>query len=106
MCSKENAETIIDLRSDTVSLPTERMRLAIANAKVGDDVFGEDPTVQELERNCAELFEKEASLFMTSGTMGNLIAIMCHCKERGCEIVVGSSSHVFLYEQGNFRKID
>lgn len=97
---KSGTETIIDLRSDTVSQPTERMRAAMANATVGDDVFGEDPTVKELENKCASLFNKEAALFVPSGTMGNLISIMSHCKERGGETIVGASSHVFLYEQG------
>lgn len=92
--------TIIDLRSDTVSQPTDKMRSAMANAVVGDDVYVEDPTVQELERKCAELFEKDAALFVTSGTMGNLISIMVHCHQRGSEAIVGGSSHVFLYEQG------
>lgn len=95
-----STKTVIDLRSDTVSQPTEKMRLAMANAVVGDDVYNEDPTVQKLERKCAELFEKEAALFVTSGTMGNLISIMVHCNQRNCEAIVGGSSHVFLYEQG------
>lgn len=95
--------TVIDLRSDTVSHPTEEMRSAMANAVVGDDVYGEDPTVVELERKCAELFKKEAALFVTSGTMGNLISIMVHCKQRGSEAIVGGSSHVFLYEQGIYQ---
>lgn len=102
MCSKKSSETIIDLRSDTLSQPTEQMRSAMANAVVGDDVYGEDPTVNELEEKCAQLFEKEAALFVPSGTMGNLISVMVHCKERGSEAIVGGSSHVFLYEQGNF----
>lgn len=102
MCSKKLSQTIIDLRSDTLSQPTERMRSAMANAVVGDDVYGEDPTVNELEEKCAQLFEKEAALFVPSGTMGNLISVMVHCKERGSEAIVGGSSHVFLYEQGNY----
>ncbi|XP_031625810.1 probable low-specificity L-threonine aldolase 2 [Contarinia nasturtii] len=97
MCTPK--ETIIDLRSDTLSQPTDEMRVAMANAVVGDDVYGEDPTVQELEQKCAELFQKEAGLFVCSGTMGNLISIMCHCQYRGSEAIVGQSSHVFLYEQ-------
>ncbi|XP_055306445.1 uncharacterized protein LOC129570757 [Sitodiplosis mosellana] len=95
-----STETVIDLRSDAVSQPTEQMRRAMANAEVGDDVFGEDPTVQKLERQCAELFGKEAALFVSSGTMGHLISIMVHCNQRGCEVIVGGSSHVYLYEQG------
>lgn len=99
--TKSSAQTVIDIRSDTVSHPTDRMRQAMANAIVGDDVYNEDPTVRELEERCAKLFGKEAALFVTSGTMGNLIAIMIHCSQRSAEAIVGSSSHVYLYEQGN-----
>lgn len=99
------ATTVIDIRSDTVSQPTERMRKAMAEAVVGDDVYREDPTIIELERRCAQLFEKEAALFVTSGTMGNLLAIMVHCERRGAEVIVGASSHVFLYEQGSVQRI-
>lgn len=99
--AKSSTPTVIDLRSDTVSHPTERMREAMANAVVGDDVYCEDPTVQKLEERCAKLFGKEAALFVTSGTMGNLISIMIHCSQRSSEVIVGSSSHVYLYEQGN-----
>lgn len=94
------AGTNIDLRSDAVSHPTKRMRTAMCNAVVGDDVFREDPTVIELEEKCAKLFRKEAALFVVSGIMGNLISVMTHCKERSTEAIVGASSHVFLYEQG------
>lgn len=97
---KPTAETVIDLRSDTVSQPTERMREAMSKAVVGDDIYGEDPTMKELEIKCAKLFEKEAALFVPSGTMGNLIAIMSHCRERGAETIVGSNTHIHLYEQG------
>lgn len=69
---------IIDLRSDTVTQPTPEMRAAMANAVVGDDVYGEDPTVNELERRCAELFDKEAAVFVPTGTMGNLLAGMSY----------------------------
>lgn len=96
---------MIDLRSDTVSQPTAAMRSAIANAVVGDDVYGEDATISELEQKCAELFEKEAGLFVPSGTMGNLISIMVHCNRRGEEAIVGNLSHVFLYEQGSAASI-
>lgn len=98
---KSSNKTIVDLRSDAVSHSTQRMRLAMANAIVGDDVFREDETVQELEEKCAKLFEKEAALFVISGIMGNLISIMTHCKVRSAEAIVGASSHVFLFEQGN-----
>lgn len=88
---------IIDLRSDAVSQPTERMRSVMANAVVGDDVLNDDPTVQELEQKCAILFGKEAALFVPSGVMGNLISIMVHCRERGSEVLLGYSTHTYLY---------
>ncbi|XP_067627254.1 uncharacterized protein [Eurosta solidaginis] len=91
---------IIDLRSDTVSKPTAEMRQAMFEAVVGDDVYGEDPTVNALEQKAAKLFEKEAGLFVPSGTMGNLLACMVHCHRRGTEAIVGDLSHVYLYEQG------
>lgn len=90
---------MIDLRSDTVTLPTPRMREAMANAEVGDDVYGEDPTVNRLEAMAAERMGKEAGLYVTSGTMGNLAALLTHC-DRGQEIVLGDISHTFLYEAG------
>jgi len=90
---------IVDLRSDTVTLPTPAMREAMANAELGDDVFGEDPTVNRLERMAAERMGKEAALFVASGTMGNLVSILTHCG-RGDEAIVGDRSHTFLFEQG------
>lgn len=90
---------MIDLRSDTVSHPTLEMREAMANAVVGDDVYGEDPTVIQLENEAAEMFGQDAGLFVTSGTQGNLISMMTHCP-RGSEIICGDESHVFLFEQG------
>jgi threonine aldolase len=90
---------LIDLRSDTVTHPTQAMRAAMANARVGDDVFGDDMTVIELEEFAAELLGYEASLFVASGSMGNLVALLTHC-ERGSEAIVGNLSHVFLHEQG------
>ncbi|KAH8247740.1 hypothetical protein KR038_009243 [Drosophila bunnanda] len=92
--------TVVDLRSDTVSKPTAQMRIRMAAAEVGDDVYGEDPTVNELEARTAAIFGKEAGLFVPSGTMGNLLAIMVHCHRRGTEALVGDLSHIFLYEQG------
>ena len=93
------APRIIDLRSDTVTLPSEAMRQAIASAPVGDDVFGEDPTVRRLEEMAAARTGKEAALFVASGTMSNLVAIMSHC-DRGDEAVVGSEAHILHYEVG------
>jgi threonine aldolase len=89
----------IDLRSDTVTHPTEAMRQAMAEAIVGDDVFGEDPTVNELQRMGAERMGKQAGLFVPSGTMGNLAAILAHCG-RGDEVILGNKAHTFLYEAG------
>ncbi|KAG9337909.1 hypothetical protein JZ751_027562 [Albula glossodonta] len=90
----------IDLRSDTVTKPGPAMRQAMAAAEVGDDVFGEDPTVNELQRRAADIFGMEAALFAPSGTMSNLIAVMVHCRERGDEMIVGDLSHLHIYEQG------
>ncbi|HDD55813.1 MAG TPA: low-specificity L-threonine aldolase [Chloroflexi bacterium] len=90
---------MIDLRSDTVTLPTPEMREAIASAEVGDDVYGEDPTVNLLEEESARLLGKDAALFIPSGTMGNLAAVLTHC-ERGSEIILGDKSHIFLNEAG------
>lgn len=90
---------MIDLRSDTVTKPCEEMREAMAKAVVGDDVYGEDPTVNELERTSAEIIGKEAALFVPTGTMGNQIAILTHTL-RGDEIIVDELSHIALYEVG------
>jgi threonine aldolase len=96
---KQKILRIIDLRSDTITKPTDAMRQAMANARVGDDVLGDDPTVRELEALAAEKMNKEAALFVASGTMGNLVCQMVHCR-RGDEMILGSESHVFYYEQG------
>ena len=96
---------VIDFRSDTVTKPTEEMRIAMFEAEVGDDVFEEDPTVQQLETKTAEILGKEAGLFVPSGTMGNLIAMMTHCWRRGEEVLAGNQSHVVMYEQGGVAQI-
>lgn len=90
---------MIDLRSDTLTHPTQSMRDAMATAEVGDDVFQEDPTVQKLETLSAEKIGKQAALFVPSGTMGNLISVLSHCG-RGDEILLGDRSHISLYEVG------
>ena len=90
---------IVDLRSDTVTRPTPAMREAIARAEVGDDVFGDDPTVNALQERVAALFGKEAALFVSSGTQGNLCALMSHC-QRGDEVLVGQLAHSYRYEGG------
>jgi len=89
----------IDLRSDTVTLPTEEMRRAMAEAEVGDDVYGEDPTIQELESLAAKILGKEAALFVPSGTMGNQVSVMTHT-QRGDEVIMEAESHVYYYEVG------
>lgn len=90
---------IIDLRSDTVTQPTNKMRDTMMNVKVGDDVLKEDPTIQILEQIISEIFHKESALFFPSGTMSNLTAILTWCNSRGSEIIVGDKSHIFLFEQ-------
>ena len=90
---------IIDLRSDKVTQPTENMRKAMAHAKLGDDVFEEDPTTIELQQTMARLTGHENALFVPSGTMGNLIAVLTHCT-RGDEVILGDRSHTSLYEAG------
>jgi threonine aldolase len=90
---------LIDLRSDTVTLPTPEMRDAIARAELGDDVYGEDPTINRLEAMAASMTGKEAALLVPSGTMGNLAAMLTHCA-RGTKAIVGSESHTNLYEAG------
>lgn len=89
----------VDLRSDTITHPTNDMRKAMAQAKVGDDVFGEDPTVKKLEELAAEMLKKQDALFVASGTMGNLVSQLSHC-DRGDEMILGDKAHIFFYEQG------
>lgn len=90
---------IIDLRSDTVTLPTVAMRQAMASAELGDDVYREDPSVNRLEARAAELLGKEAALFVPSGTMANQIALLCQC-ERGDEVITGEGNHLMAFESG------
>ena len=94
----------IDLRSDTVTLPTQAMREAIYHAELGDDVFGEDPTTNRLEKIAAERMGKEAALMVASGTMGNLVCVLTHCR-RGEEVILGDQSHTFLYEAGGMSAV-
>ena len=89
----------IDLRSDTVTQPTQQMREAMYQAQVGDDVYGDDPTVNQLEKKAAEMMGKEAALFVASGTMGNAVAVMSHTK-RGDEIILSDTAHIVAYEVG------
>ena len=89
----------VDLRSDTVTRPSARMRQAMAAAEVGDDVFGDDPTVNRLQARAAEIFGFEAALFFPTGTQSNLAALMSHC-QRGDEVLVGMEAHTYRYEAG------
>jgi len=93
------SEATVDLRSDTVTRPTRAMRSAMATAEVGDDVFGDDPTVNALQDRMAAMLGKEAGLFVTSGTQGNLVSVMSHCG-RGEEVIVGQHAHTYRYEAG------
>ena len=90
----------VDLRSDTVTKPSAAMRAAMASAQVGDDVYGEDPTVQELEARAAELLGKEAAVLLPSGTMANLACILAHTR-RGDQVLLSRHSHIYSWEQGN-----
>ena len=90
---------LIDLRSDTVTKPSPDMRKAMAETEVGDDVYGDDPTVNALEEKAAELFGKESALFVTSGTQGNLVSVLSQTG-RGDEIILGNQSHIYSSEAG------
>lgn len=89
----------IDLRSDTVTMPTDEMRQAMANAEVGDDVYGDDPTINKLEKLAAEMVGKEAALFVPSGTFGNQLALFTHAR-RGQEVIIGKNNHIVVHEVG------
>src|SRR5438477_7416012 len=94
-----STDHVIDLRSDTVTHPTPEMRLAMAEAELGDDVFGDDPTVIRLEERAAELLGKEAALFVSSGTQGNLVSQMAHLG-KGMELIAEAESHTVQWEAG------
>ncbi|XP_021742152.1 probable low-specificity L-threonine aldolase 1 isoform X2 [Chenopodium quinoa] len=96
----EMVKRVVDMRSDTVTKPTEAMRVAMANAEVDDDVLGNDPTALRLETEMARIMGKEAALFVPSGTMGNLISVLVHCDVRGSEVILGDISHIHIYENG------
>src|SRR5947208_10480636 len=99
-----SVSAVVDLRSDTVTRPTPEMRRAMAEAEVGDDVYLEDPTVNKLERRAAEIFGKEAALFVPSGCMGNLISIKVWTRH-GNEVICEERSHVNLYELASMSAI-
>ena len=90
---------MIDLRSDTVTLPNNEMKQFIMDSPLGDDVYGEDPSVNLLQKKIAKIFNKESALFVPSGTMANLISVLTHCN-RGDEVILGNKSHIFFYEAG------
>ena len=94
----------IDLASDTLTKPTSGMREAMARAEVGDDVFGEDPTVRRLEEQIAHLLGKESALFVPSGTMSNQIALRLHCRP-GDEILCDANCHIFNFEQAGYAQL-
>ena len=94
------ADTVIDLRSDTLTKPSAAMRRAMAEAEVGDDVFLEDPTINRLQERAARIFGREASLFVPSGTMGNLTSIMAQTRA-GQEVICEETGHVYNYEMAS-----
>uniref|UniRef100_A0A0A9CTU4 low-specificity L-threonine aldolase n=1 Tax=Arundo donax TaxID=35708 RepID=A0A0A9CTU4_ARUDO len=96
---------VVDLRSDTVTKPSEAMRTAMAAADVDDDILGADPTAQRFEAEMAALMGKEAALFVPSGTMANLISVLVHCNVRGSEVILGDNSHIHVYENGGISTI-
>uniref|UniRef100_A0A453CPY8 Aromatic amino acid beta-eliminating lyase/threonine aldolase domain-containing protein n=1 Tax=Aegilops tauschii subsp. strangulata TaxID=200361 RepID=A0A453CPY8_AEGTS len=96
---------VVDLRSDTVTKPSEAMRAAMAAAEVDDDVLGADPTAQRLEAEMARVTGKEAALFVPSGTMGNLVSVLTQCDTRGSEVILGDSSHIHMCENGGISTI-
>mmetsp|Transcript_2770 Transcript_2770/g.6719 ORF Transcript_2770/g.6719 Transcript_2770/m.6719 type:complete len:385 (+) Transcript_2770:32-1186(+) len=95
---------VVDLRSDTVTVPSTEMREAMLHAEVGDDVYGEDPSVLFLEIKAAELLGMEASVFVPSGTMANLAALLAHC-HRGADVILGDKSHIFRFTQGGYSSL-
>ena len=97
--------SLVDLRSDTITMPSNAMLQSCLTAPLGDDVFSEDPTVALLESTIAKMFNKSSALYLPSGTMSNLCGIMAHCNVRNSEIIIGSNSHLSMYEGGNISTI-
>src|SRR5216110_1868269 len=98
------AENVIDLRSDTVTRPSAEMRRAMSEAEVGDDVFIEDPTINRLQERAAQIFKREASLFVPSGTMGNLTCILAQTRT-GQEVICEEAGHIYNYEMASMSAI-
>ncbi|XP_066587919.1 L-allo-threonine aldolase [Prorops nasuta] len=101
----ETGDIVVDLRSDTFTKPSKAMRQAMGDAEVGDAVFNEDPTVNELQDKVAKLLGKEAAIYLPSGTMSNLVAILTHCDVRGCEAYCGEQAHIVHHEQGGAAQV-
>ncbi|KAL8163399.1 UNVERIFIED_CONTAM: hypothetical protein K2H54_019598 [Gekko kuhli] len=101
----ETEHRVVDLRSDTVTRPSPEMRQAMAQAEVGDDDYGEDPTVNELQSVVADLLGKEEALFVPTATMANLIAVMCHCRRRGAQLLLGKEAHIHVFEHGGVAQV-
>lgn len=99
------SQKIVDMRSDTVTRPSPKMREAMKNAPVGDDVYKDDPTVNSLQEKVAKLFGKEKALFVPSGTMGNLISLMVNARNKGEGAIIGSQAHVYCIERGGMSAI-
>jgi threonine aldolase len=102
---RSTPKVIVDLRSDTVIKPSKGMRKAMLDAEVGDDVYGEDPTINLLQDRIAKMFGKEKALFFPSGTMSNLAAVLSWCQRRGSEMILGDKSHMHVYEQGGISQL-
>ncbi|XP_068217277.1 uncharacterized protein [Palaemon carinicauda] len=96
---------VVDMRSDTITQPSQGMKEAMMSAPLGDDVFQEDPTVLALQDKVAKLLGKEDALFVPTGTMGNLICVLNHCRSRGSEVLLGHLSHIHIYEQGGISQL-
>ncbi|XP_042855811.1 probable low-specificity L-threonine aldolase 2 [Penaeus japonicus] len=103
--TKDDGARVVDLRSDTLTQPSAPMKEAMVAAPLGDDVFGEDPTVMALQEKVARLLAKEAALFVPTGTMGNLICVLNHCRIRGSEVLLGNLSHIHVWEQGGISQL-
>uniref|UniRef100_A0A8C2UIA6 Probable low-specificity L-threonine aldolase 2 n=1 Tax=Coturnix japonica TaxID=93934 RepID=A0A8C2UIA6_COTJA len=104
-CPRRRPQHVVDLRSDTVTQPSAAMRGAMARAAVGDDDYGEDPTVNELQQMAARILGMEDALFVPTATMANLIAVMCHCQRRGAQLLLGAQAHMYVYEHGGAAQV-
>jgi threonine aldolase len=102
---RSTSKVLVDLRTESVIKPTKSMRKAMMDAEVGDDVYGEDPTVNILQDRIAKMFGKEKALFFPSGTMSNLAAVLSWCQRRGSEMILGDKSHIHIYEQGGVSQL-